>query len=100
MARQTRAKRGEMNFEDQTLTRGEIDRIIMMAWEDRTSFDAIRNQFGLSPGKMPAISLAASEPIHKEVERDGQGKACSHEGVQSVRRNQRRALSGKSQIER
>lgn len=26
----------------------EIDRIIEMAWEDRTSFDAIERQFGLS----------------------------------------------------
>jgi uncharacterized protein (TIGR03643 family) len=28
----------------------EIDRIIEMAWEDRTTFDAIKHQFGLSPG--------------------------------------------------
>jgi uncharacterized protein (TIGR03643 family) len=34
----------------QKLTRAQIDRIIMMAWEDRTSFDAIRDQSGLSPG--------------------------------------------------
>jgi uncharacterized protein (TIGR03643 family) len=27
----------------------EADRIIRMAWEDRTSFDAIKLQFGLSP---------------------------------------------------
>jgi uncharacterized protein (TIGR03643 family) len=26
----------------------EIDRIIGMAWEDRTTFDAIKNQFGIS----------------------------------------------------
>ncbi|XZE56456.1 TIGR03643 family protein [Planctomycetaceae bacterium SH139] len=34
------------------LTRGEMDRIIMMAWEDRTSFEAIRTQFGLTPGEV------------------------------------------------
>jgi uncharacterized protein (TIGR03643 family) len=34
------------------LTQRQIDRIIMMAWEDRTSFDAIREQFGLSPGEV------------------------------------------------
>ena len=34
------------------LTRGQIDRVIMMAWEDRTSFDAIRDQFGLTPGEV------------------------------------------------
>jgi uncharacterized protein (TIGR03643 family) len=32
------------------LTRAEKDRVIQMAWEDRTSFDAIRKQFALSPG--------------------------------------------------
>ncbi len=30
------------------LTAVEIDRIIEMAWEDRTTFDAIKFQFGLS----------------------------------------------------
>jgi len=29
------------------LTKEEIDRIIEMAWEDRTSFDAIEAQFGI-----------------------------------------------------
>lgn len=41
-----------MSQPEHELTRGEIDRIIMMAWEDRTSFDAIRDQFGLSPGNV------------------------------------------------
>jgi uncharacterized protein (TIGR03643 family) len=34
------------------LSRSEKDRIIQMAWEDRTSFDAIRLQFGLTPGQV------------------------------------------------
>ena len=34
------------------LCREEIDRIIQMAWEDRTSFDVIRSQFGLTPGEV------------------------------------------------
>ncbi|MBC7968478.1 MAG: TIGR03643 family protein [Fuerstia sp.] len=34
------------------LTEFDIDRIIQMAWEDRTSFDSIRGQFGLSPGEV------------------------------------------------
>lgn len=29
----------------------EIDRIIEMAWEDRTPFDAIKAQFGISEGE-------------------------------------------------
>jgi uncharacterized protein (TIGR03643 family) len=34
------------------LAKSEIDRVIQMAWEDRTSFDAIRRQFGLTPGQV------------------------------------------------
>ena len=42
-----------MNIEESvetktTLTEVEIDRIIEMAWEDLTTFDAIKIQFGLS----------------------------------------------------
>ena len=34
------------------LTDNEVDRIIQMAWEDRTAFDAILAQFGLTPGEV------------------------------------------------
>lgn len=43
------------------LSRSDINRIIQMAWEDRTSFDAIREQFGLSPGQV--IHLMRREMI-------------------------------------
>ncbi len=33
---------------NETLTDSDVDRIIEMAWEDRTPFDAIKNQFGLN----------------------------------------------------
>lgn len=36
----------------QSLSIGDVDRVIQMAWEDRTSFDAIKRQFGLSPGEV------------------------------------------------
>ena len=34
------------------LSAGEVDRVIQMAWEDRTTFDAIKIQFGLTPGEV------------------------------------------------
>ncbi len=34
------------------LTSEDIDRITQMAWEDRTTFDAIKLQFGLTPGEV------------------------------------------------
>ncbi len=34
------------------LTEADVSRIIAMAWEDRTSFEAIRLQFELTPGEV------------------------------------------------
>ena len=42
-----------------TLTPSEISRIIEMAWEDRTPFEAIGRQFGLSEPQV--ITLMRSE---------------------------------------
>lgn len=41
------------------LTDTDIDRIIEMAWEDRTTFDAIKFQFGLT--EQDVISLMRKE---------------------------------------
>ena len=40
------------------LTPGQTDRVIQMAWEDRTTFDAIREQFGLEPGEVIKLMRA------------------------------------------
>jgi uncharacterized protein (TIGR03643 family) len=37
------------------LNEAEIDRIVEMAWEDRTPFDAIKFQFGLSEADVKAL---------------------------------------------
>jgi TIGR03643 family protein len=37
------------------LTEDQIDRIIQMAWEDRTPFEAIRIQFGLSEDEVVEV---------------------------------------------
>ena len=42
-----------------TLTQDELDRVIRMAWEDRTPFDAIEAQFGLN--ESDTISLMRRE---------------------------------------
>jgi uncharacterized protein (TIGR03643 family) len=44
------------------LTATEIDRIIQMAWEDRTSFDAIERQFGLTPGQVIKLMRRELKP--------------------------------------
>ena len=50
------------------LTVVEIDRIIEMAWEDRTTFDAIKFQFGLS--EQQVIELMRNQMKPKETERN------------------------------
>ena len=44
------------------LSGAEIDRIIQMAWEDRTTFDAIKVQFGLSPGEVIKLMRSQLQP--------------------------------------
>ncbi|GAB5401911.1 MAG: TIGR03643 family protein [Aureliella sp.] len=44
------------------LKRDEIDRIIQMAWEDRTAFDAIKRQFAISPGDVIKLMRRELKP--------------------------------------
>lgn len=41
------------------LSAADTDRIIEMAWEDRTPFDAIKYQFGLTEGEVRALMKAS-----------------------------------------
>jgi uncharacterized protein (TIGR03643 family) len=45
-----------------SLSPAEKDRIIQMAWEDRTTFDAIQSQFGLTPGQVIKLMRAELKP--------------------------------------
>lgn len=47
---------------EDTLSAVDLDRIIEMAWEDRTPFDAIKNQFGLSEADV--IKIMRSKMKH------------------------------------
>jgi uncharacterized protein (TIGR03643 family) len=46
----------------ETLSLADIDRIIQMAWEDRTAFDVIRSQFVLTPGQVIAMMRRQLKP--------------------------------------
>lgn len=54
-------------MESTTLTTAEIDRIIEMAWEDRTPFEAIEFQFGLS--EQQTIQLMRKEMLLSSFKR-------------------------------
>ena len=45
-----------------TLGEADIDRIIEMAWEDRTPFEAIEKQFGLSEAETIALMRRELKP--------------------------------------
>lgn len=58
----------------------DIDRIIEMAWEDRTSFDAIERQFGLN--EQAVIKLMRKELKHSSFKmwrRRVKGRSTKHE---------------------
>ena len=44
------------------LTEAEIDRIIGMAWEDRTTFDVIKAQFGINESEVIKIMRQNMKP--------------------------------------
>lgn len=60
----------------------EIDRIIEMAWEDRTTFDAIKMQFGLNQGEVEKL-------MRKELKASGfkrwRKRVSSGTGVKHLR---------------
>ena len=94
------ARKIEVTDRKQELSRGDIDRIIMMAWEDRTSFDAIRQQFGLPPGeviKLMRREMKASS--FKMWRRRTQGRVTKHEAKfsQTETGTQTRRFRAKSQ---
>ncbi|MGB0260697.1 MAG: TIGR03643 family protein [Flavobacteriaceae bacterium] len=62
-----------------TLTPVEIDRIIEMAWEDRTPFDAIEFQFGVSEQQVITLMRNQLKPSSFRLWRARvQGRATKH----------------------
>jgi len=57
----------------------EIDRVIEMAWEDRTPFEAITYQFGLSEQEVIALMRKEMKPSSFRMWRQRvQGRATKH----------------------
>ncbi|MEM7477766.1 MAG: TIGR03643 family protein [Planctomycetota bacterium] len=66
-------------MKQQGLSPFEIDRIIQMAWEDRTSFDSIQSQFGLSQGEViKLMRLELSLASFRCWRRRTQGRKTKH----------------------
>ncbi len=66
------------------LTTEDIDRIIEMAWEDRTSFDAIESQFGLKQDKVIKVMRKEMKPSSFKMWRKRtKGRKTKHEALRS-----------------
>lgn len=65
-----------------TLSERDIDRIIEMAWEDRTPFDAITLQFNLSEAEVITIMRREMKPSSFRMWRKRvQGRSTKHEAT-------------------
>ena len=61
------------------LNQADIDRIIEMAWEDRTPFDAITYQFGLSEQEVKVLMQKQLKPTSYKLWRKRvQSRATKH----------------------
>jgi uncharacterized protein (TIGR03643 family) len=62
------------------LNERELDRVIEMAWEDRTTFDAIQFQFGLSEKDVITLMRREMKPSSFRMWRTRvQGRSTKHE---------------------
>jgi uncharacterized protein (TIGR03643 family) len=62
-----------------TLTDGDISRIVEMAWEDRTAFEAIEVQFGLNESAVIDLMRAHMKPSSFRMWRKRMaGRATKH----------------------
>ncbi len=66
-------------MENTVLTTADIDRIIEMAWEDRTPFEAIEFQFGLKEKEVIELMRLNSKPSSFKMWRKRmKGRATKH----------------------
>jgi len=69
------------------LTEREIDRIIEMAWEDRTSFDAIEDQFGIPEKEVIKLMRREMKASSFRMWRERvQGRKTKHSSLKSTDR--------------
>jgi uncharacterized protein (TIGR03643 family) len=69
---------------EQNLSEVDIDRVVEMAWEDRTTFDAIYQQFGLQEAEVIKIMRSEMKPSSFKMWRARvQGRKTKHKQLRS-----------------
>ena len=67
------------------LSERDIDRVVEMAWEDRTPFNAIEAQFGLTEQDVIAVMRREMKPSSWRMWRARvQGRATKHQALSAV----------------
>ncbi|MFZ2218255.1 MAG: TIGR03643 family protein [Rhodoferax sp.] len=67
-----------------TLSDGDISRIVEMAWEDRTSFEAIEAQFGLNESAVVTLMRSHMKPSSFRMWRKRMaGRVTKHAALRS-----------------
>ena len=67
------------------LTEADISRIVEMAWEDRTAFEAIEAQFGLNESAVVALMrLQMKPPSFRMWRKRMAGRVTKHAALRSV----------------
>jgi uncharacterized protein (TIGR03643 family) len=67
-----------------TLTPEQTNRIIEMAWEDRTTFDAIKQQFGMAEQEVIALMRKEMKPSSFRMWRERvQGRKTKHAALRN-----------------
>jgi len=81
----------------ETLTAVEIDRIIEMAWEDRTTFEAIEFQFGLKEQEVINLMRKEMKPSSFKMWRERvQGRKTKHEKLRTFEKGRFKCSRQKS----
>lgn len=83
-----------------SLNEVQMDRIIEMAWEDRTPFDAIKLQFGIAENEVIALMRREMKPSSFKMWRERvQNRATKHlklrsEEIDRFKCNRQRQITG------
>lgn len=88
-------------YSSMTLTLAQVDRVIEMAWEDRTPFEAIQIQFGLAEAEVVALMRRELKPPSFRLWRERVHQKVSHkhlhkraDGIERFRCSRQRSISG------
>lgn len=82
---------------DAKLSARDIDRIVEMAWEDRTTFDAIEFQFGLNEQEVIEIMRKEMKPSSFKMWRKRvQGRSTKHAALRNFKEGRHKSSRQKA----